>query len=73
MELKDFVDLIVKELTWRKKLGHEHKFSKKKVIGTMIEMWDDIKVLLSHQMKKAGRGSIINNGWSKFGEHYFGL
>ena len=82
IELKDWIDLIVKKNVpvscvedpfWREKLKHEYKFSRATVMGTMLEMCADVEMILAYEMKKAGRGSIIHDGWSKFGEHYFGL
>ena len=33
----------------------------------------DIEKILTAEMKAAGRGSILHDGWSKFGDHYFAL
>ena len=64
---------IVESPFWRKKLGHQQKFSKKTVKDVMIGMCVDIEKILAAEMKAAGRGSILHDRWSKFGDHYFAL
>ena len=53
---------IVEDDFWRKKMKHEHTFSKKTVTAVMIGMCADIKELLSFEMKAAGKGSILHDG-----------
>ena len=63
----------VEDPLYRAKVKMEHHFSTKTICYAMLAMSIIIKNSLSAGMKKAGKGSIIHNTWTKFGEHFFGL
>jgi hypothetical protein len=51
----------------------QSKFSVKTVREVIIAMTIQVEVILAAEMKDAGKGSIVNDAWSKFGSHFFAL
>lgn len=73
ISMKNVATSAVEDTFWREKLKHETNSSKKTMCDVMIAMVAEMEETVSMEMIEAGRVSIIYDGWSKFGEHYFGL
>lgn len=81
-ELFSFVEMIVME-NWplssvenelyRRNMKHTHKFSMKTVREVILAMTLGVEKILATEMKEAGMGSIVHDGWTKRGTHYFAL
>ena len=48
-------------------------FSKDKIKEVMFKSCGYVKKIIGAEMKDAGRGAIMHDGWSKFGLHYLGV
>ena len=63
----------VEDDMYRRALKHRHKFSSITVRRVILAMVPIIEQVISVEMKEAGYGSILHDGWTKFGQHYVGL
>jgi hypothetical protein len=81
-ELFDWVEIIVmknwgaccvEDSLYQSKMKHEYTFSIKIVCVVIIAMTCAVEVELVAEMKAARKGSIVHDGWTKFGTHFFNL
>jgi hypothetical protein len=82
MEMFDWIEMIVMENLllssvvsdlYRRKFKHKFKFGKKTVREVLLAMTMLVEKKLSTEMKEAGRGAIVHDGWTKFGIHFLAL
>ena len=82
MELFDWIEMIVMESLplsavtsemYRRKFKHKFKFGPKTVREVLLAMTLIVEGKLSAEMKEARRGSIVHDGWTKFGTHFLAL
>ena len=52
---------------------HDNKFSQKMLQRIIFNLVPLVEKEISREMKEAGMGAIMHDGWSKFGTHYVGL
>ena len=52
---------------------HENVFSNKLVKEVLFNLVGIVEDKIKEEMKVAGYGSIMHDGWSKFGTHYVGI
>ena len=52
---------------------HDEVFSRKMVKETMFTLVEIVEKLIADEMKEAGYGAIMHDGWSKFSSHYTAL
>ena len=52
---------------------HDNKFSQKMVQKIIFNLVPMAEAGIAAEMKEAGCGAIMHDGWSKFGTHYVGL
>ena len=58
---------------YRYTFNHNHVFSNKMIKKVLFNLVGIVKDAIKEEMKIAGYGSIMHDGWSKFGTHYVGI
>ena len=64
---------IVEDDDYRNFAESKFIFSREKVKEVMFKLCEYIENIIGAEMKDAGRGAIMHDGWSKFGVHYLGV
>ena len=64
---------IVEDSSFRDFHGSDKKHSRDKIKKIMFKLCEYVEKLLAEEMASAGRGTIMHDGWSKFGTHFLAL
>ena len=64
---------ITKKQAFRRFKDEEINFSQEKVKETLYKLVELVEHRIAQNMKMAGRGSILHDGWSKNGVHYVAI
>ena len=67
------MNMLCSLLFFRLAFKHDHKFIQKMVQKIIFNLVPMVKDSIAAEMKEAGCGALIHDGWSKFGTHYVGL
>ena len=82
VEIYDFVKMIVKknlplsvveDPDYRQVFKHTFKYSRALIRDILFHLVPMVKKAISREMKEAGYGGVMHDGWSKFGTHYVAL
>ena len=63
----------VEDDLYRSVLKYRYLFSCKTFRSIILAMVPYVEVKIKNEMKDAGYGAILHNGWSKFSQHYVAL
>jgi hypothetical protein len=63
----------VEDDEYRNIIKHQHLFSKKTIRSIILAMSVLVENRIGQDLQTAGYGSLLHDGWSKFGQHFFGL
>ena len=64
---------IVEDSSFRDFHGSDKKHSGVKIKQIMFKLCEYVEKLLAEEMASAGRGTLMHDGWSKFGTHFLAL
>ena len=82
VEIYDFVKMIVKknlplsvveDPDYRQVFKHTFKYSRALIRDIIFHLVPMVKKAISGEMKEAGYGGVMHDGWRKFGTHYVAL
>ena len=71
--LKSLPINIVEDPTYRRFHDSDKRHGSVKIKQVMFKLCEYIEKIIGGEMKSAGRGTIMHDGWSKFGTHFLAL
>ena len=64
---------VVEDELHRKFRGSNYNFSQKTLRNVIFNMTTQVEKVISIDMRNSGRGSMLHDGWTKYGAHYAGI